>query len=350
MTGVLITSFQLWPDLAKEDKEYAAQNATIQQGRTSMTDKSRTVSMVGVNCDAGASKRGANMGAEALRVAGLQQVLGRLGVKVEDIGNIAGPRNPMDAPSDGYRHLAEVTQWNRKLHSTVYDTLCADKFPLIMGGDHSLAIGSISAVARKCAEDDIPLSVLWLDAHTDFNTPATSPSGNIHGMPVAVLCGDGPKELLDICHTTPAMQPTDFFQVGIRSVDHVEKEMISKSGMKVYDMRTIDERRMRPVMNDVLKEISARGGHLHVSFDVDFLDPSIAPGTGTKVPGGPTYREAQLCMEMIHDCGLLRSLDVVEVNPAEDIENSTAKLAVELIASLFGEQILARHDKEFLKD
>lgn len=315
-----------------------------------MTDKSRIVSMVGVNCDAGASKRGANMGAEALRVAGLEQVLGRMGVSIEDIGNIQGPKNPMHGASDGYRHLDVVTSWNKALHDCVYKMLGEDKFPLVMGGDHSLAIGSISAVARKCAEDNTPLSVLWLDAHTDFNTPATSPSGNIHGMPVAVLCGDGPKELLDICHTTPALKPTDFYQVGIRSVDHVEKELVSQSGMKVYDMRTIDEKRMRPVMNEVLKEITARGGHLHVSFDVDFLDPEIAPGTGTKVPGGPTYREAQLCMEMIHDSGLLRSLDVVEVNPAEDIENKTAKLAVELVASLFGEQILARHDKEFLKD
>ena len=217
----------------------------------------------------------------------------------------------------------------------------------MMGGDHALAVGSIAAVARHCTEQEIPLTVFWLDAHADFNTPETSPSGNIHGMPAAVLCGKGPPELIALGHARPMLETAALVQFGIRSVDHIEKRAVVDNGHEVYDMRRIDERGMRAVMDEALETAVRRGGHLHVSFDVDFLDPSIAPGVGTTVTGGPNYREAQLCMEMIHDAGLLGSLDIVELNPALDQQNQTASLMVELVASLFGEQILSRHKSSF---
>ena len=311
-----------------------------------MTSKSKSVAFIGVPTDIGAAHRGSSMGPEALRVAGLGDMLGRLGLQVTDLGNLAGPANPNTAPQNGYRHLAETAAWCSSLHQAVYAEVQGGRLPIVMGGDHSLAVGSISAVARHCAETGTPLSVLWLDAHADFNTPETSPSGNIHGMPVAILCGKGPPELTGL--GSPAgIDTTHFIQIGIRSVDHVEKLAVVESGLTVFDMRSIDEHGMRGVMLEALEAVSRRGGHLHVSFDVDFLDPTIAPGVGTTVTGGPTYREAQLCMEMIHDCGLMRSLDIMELNPAFDLHNKTAELVVELVASLFGEQILSRHKGSF---
>ena len=306
-----------------------------------------TVTLIGAPTDIGAAHRGSSMGPEALRVAEIDHVLQRLGLTVMDAGNVVGPLNP-DAPArDGYRHLAEVTAWCRNLAAAVTEALQAGTLPIVMGGDHCLAIGSIAAVARFCAETETPLSVLWFDAHADFNTPATSPSGNIHGMPVAILCGDGPPALTGLGANTPIVDAAQLIQIGIRSVDHIEKRAVGNSGLTVYDMRTIDERRMRRVMEAALATVAARGGHLHVSFDVDFLDPTIAPGVGTTVPGGPSYRESQLAMEMIHDSGLLSSLDIMELNPAFDLRNQTAELVVDLVASLFGEQILSRHKTSF---
>ena len=302
-----------------------------------------TIALIGVPTDIGAAHRGSSMGPEALRVGGLCDMLVRMNLEVVDLGNLSGPANSGAAPEDGYRHLAEVVAWCTSLHESVYRTLGDGMLPIVMGGDHSLAIGSISAVARHCADNATPLTVLWLDAHADFNTPETSPSGNIHGMPVAVLCGKGPAELTNLCGNKSRIDAADFIQLGIRSVDHVEKLAVVESGLKVYDMRDIDELGMRRVMEEVIDEVTRREGHLHVSFDVDFLDPAIAPGVGTTVTGGPTYREAQLCMEMIHDCGLMRSLDIAELNPAFDFKNQTAELVVELVASLFGERILSRH-------
>jgi arginase len=287
------------------------------------------------------------MGPEALRVAGLDLMLRKMGFTVADAGNIAGPPNPDAAVKGGYRHLAETAEWCRNLQAAVTASLAAGRLPLVMGGDHSIAIGSIAAVARHCAAAKIPLTVVWLDAHADFNTPQTSPSGNIHGMPVAVLCGEGPPELAGLGGRAPILAPDQIIQLGIRSVDHVEKAAVLKAGLTVYDMRAIDERRMRDVMKDVVAHITKRGGHLHLSFDVDFLDPSIAPGVGTTVTGGPTYRESQLCMEMLYETGLLGSLEITELNPALDLRNQTAELVVELVASLFGEQILSRHKTAF---
>ena len=299
------------------------------------------ISLIGAPTDIGAGSRGASMGPEALRVADIGPVLAGHGLEVVDRGNLAGPSNPWLAPADGYRHLAQVVAWNQAVHNAVHAELVLGRLPILLGGDHCLGIGSISAVARHCRETNKKLRVLWLDAHADFNTSALTPSGNIHGMPVACLCGHGPKELVEIGGTVPAISPKAIRQIGIRSVDPGEKKFVHEVGLEVFDMRYIDEMGMRHTMELALATIDANT-HLHVSFDVDFLDASIAPGVGTTVQGGPTYREAQLCMEMIADTGRLASLDVMELNPALDVRNRTAEVAVDLIESLFGKSTLMR--------
>jgi arginase len=301
----------------------------------------RQISLIGAPTDIGAGSRGASMGPEALRVAGIMPVLQGHGLEVLDRGNLSGPANPWLPPVDGYRHLGDVTAWNVAVHGAMHAELALGRLPILLGGDHSLGIGSISAVARHCRESGKKLRVLWLDAHADFNTNAITPSGNIHGMPVACLCGRGPKELIEIGGTVPAINPKVIRQIGIRSVDAGEKRLVHEADLEVFDMRYIDEMGMRHTMELALATIDANT-HLHVSFDVDFLDPDIAPGVGTTVMGGPTYREAQLCMEMIADTGMLASLDVMELNPALDVRNRTAELAVDLIESLFGKSTLMR--------
>jgi len=301
----------------------------------------RLISLIGAPTDIGAGARGASMGPEAMRVANIHSILERHGLDVQDRGNLAGPANPWLPPTDGYRHLPEVVAWNRAVHDAVYAELKLGRLPILLGGDHCLGIGSVAAVARHCREAGKKLRVLWLDAHADFNTSALTPSGNTHGMPVACLCGYGPRELVEIGGTVPAISPKMVRQIGIRSVDAGEKRLVHEAGLEVFDMRYIDEMGMRHTMELALATLDANT-HLHVSFDVDFLDADIAPGVGTTVPGGPTYREAQLCMEMIADCGFLASLDVMELNPALDIRNKTADLAVDLIESLFGKSTLMR--------
>ena len=300
-----------------------------------------TISLVGAPTDIGASARGASMGPEALRVAGLQDTLRAQGLEVLDRGNLRGPHNPCHPPVDGYRHLAEVTEWNQLVHDAVCGELEAGHLPILLGGDHSLAIGSISAVARHCRTAGKRLRVLWLDAHADFNTHLLTPSGNVHGMPVACLCGYGPDALTGMAGSRPALEPGAIRQIGIRSVDQGEKRFVHEVGLEVFDMRYIDEMGMRHTLEQSLLGLDG-DTHLHVSFDVDFLDPDVAPGVLTTVPGGPSYREAQLCMEMIADTGLLASLDVMELNPALDVRNRTAQVAVDLVASLFGKSTLMR--------
>jgi arginase len=301
----------------------------------------QSVALIGVPTDIGAADRGASMGPEALRVAGLAEHLAARGLQVADCGNLHGPLNPWLPPVHGYRHLAEVQAWNQAVHEAMHRELAAGKLPIMLGGDHCLGIGSISAVARHCCEHGKRLRVLWLDAHTDFNTAEVTPSGNVHGMPVACLCGHGPDGLVGLGGRTPAIAADVVRYIGIRSVDEAEKRLLRESAMTVYDMRRIDEIGMRKVMHEALAGVD-EDTHLHVSFDVDFLDPAIAPGVGTTVPGGPTYREAQLCMEMIADTGRLASLDLVELNPAFDRHNATAKLVVDLVESLFGKSTLLR--------
>ncbi|MCW5643561.1 MAG: arginase [Rhodoferax sp.] len=299
------------------------------------------VSLIGAPTDVGAGMLGARMGPEALRVAGIAQAVAQFGIDVRDCGNLAGPPNPWQSAVNGFRHLPEVVAWNQLLHDAVRTELAAARLPVVMGGDHCLGIGSISAVARHCRERGRKLRVLWFDAHADFNTATLTPSGNIHGMPVACLCGHGPQELVEIGGHVPALNARDIRQIGIRSVDEGEKRLVHDIGIEVFDMRYIDEMGMRHTMEIALALVDANT-HLHVSLDVDFLDPDIAPGVGTTVRGGPTYREAQLCMEMIADTGRLASLDLVELNPALDVRNQTAELAVDLVESLFGKSTLMR--------
>ncbi len=299
------------------------------------------ISLIGAPTDIGAGSRGASMGPEALRVAHIAAVLAQQGLGVLDRGNLTGPNNPWLPPVDGYRHLAEVTAWNQAVHDAVYAELQGGRLPILLGGDHCLGIGSISAVARHCRTVGKKLRVLWLDAHADFNTNTLTPSGNIHGMPVACLCGHGPQALVEMSGHVPAISPKWVRQIGIRSVDEGEKRFVHEQDLEVFDMRYIDEMGMRAAMELALALVDANT-HLHVSFDVDFLDPDIAPGVGTTVRGGPNYREAQLCMEMIADTGHLASLDVMELNPALDERNRTALVAVDLIASLFGKSTLMR--------
>jgi arginase len=301
----------------------------------------RNVSLIGAPTDVGAGARGSSMGPEALRVAELQATLEAHELEVIDRGNLSGPANPWQPPVDGYRHLDAVVAWNQAVHDAVYAELEIGRLPILLGGDHCLGIGSISAAARHCRERGKKLRVLWLDAHADFNTNLLTPSGNIHGMPVACLCGHGPRALIEIGGTVPAIHPKMVRQIGIRSVDPGEKRFVHQMGLEVFDMRYIDEMGMRHTMELALATLDANT-HLHVSFDVDFLDAEIAPGVGTTVPGGPTYREAQLCMEMIADTGRLASLDVMELNPALDVRNRTAELAVDLVESLFGKSTLMR--------
>jgi arginase len=305
------------------------------------TPADRPVDLIGVPTDIGAGSRGASMGPEALRVAGIAQTLRAHGLQVTDMGNLSGPTNPWLPPVNGYRHLNEVATWNRSVHEAMFQSLASGHLPILLGGDHCLGIGSISAVARHCRQSGKKLRVVWLDAHADFNTSELTPTGNVHGMPVAVLCGHGPAELTGIGGVVPAMNPAQIRQIGIRSVDEGEKRFLRQSGLEVFDMRYIDEMGMKRTMEAALEGVDDNT-HVHVSFDVDFLDAAIAPGVATAVKGGPTYREAQLCMEMIADTGRMGSLDVMELNPALDVRNGTAEVALELMESLFGKSTLMR--------
>lgn len=297
--------------------------------------------LIGAPTDIGASVRGAGMGPDALRVADIAATIANLGFGIVDAGNLAGPATPWTAPAGGLRHLDEVVAWNRAVHDAVDAAMQDGHMPLMMGGDHCLAIGSISAVARHVRQRGQKLRVLWLDAHTDVNTDLTSPSGNIHGMPVSCLLGRGPAALTGWSGEPAALTRDAIRFIGIRSVDAEEKLAIRRLGLTVFDMRHIDEHGMRNTLTEALQDID-EDTHLHVSFDVDCLDPADAPGVGTGVRGGPTYREMQLCMEMIADTGRLRSLDVVEVNPALDVRNRTGEVAVELIESMLGKSTLQR--------
>jgi len=299
-----------------------------------------SLTLIGAPTDVGASVLGASLGPDALRIAGIAQALRARGLDVLDSGNLAGPPNPQQAPQGGFRHLAEVITWNQAVFAAVGAALAAGRLPLLMGGDHCLAIGSISAVAQHCRAQGKRLKVLWFDAHADANTPDSSPSGNLHGMPVACLLGHGPVGLTQLGGAT-ALVPGQISLMGVRSVDAAEKRFVNALNIEVYDMRYIDEIGVRSVMAQALKDVD-RHTHLHVSFDLDCLDPAIAPGVSTAVRGGPTYRETQLFMEMLADCGQLGSLDLVELNPARDVRNQTAELAVDLVESLFGKSTLVR--------
>lgn len=300
------------------------------------------VDLFGVATDAGASTRGAGMGPEALRIAGLAEMLGELGRNVVDHGDFRGPRAKLDGTQwqNAARRQAEVLALAAETSGKALDSLNSGGLPVFMGGDHSLSMGTVSGAARHCAKAGKDIHVLWIDAHADFNTPGISPSGNLHGMPLALLCGE--PEFGDAFGGgwRGVVDPRNVTIFGARSIDREERNLLADRGIEVVDMREIDEMGVVAHMRQVLKR--AEGGHLHVSFDVDSMDPSIAPGTGTPVPGGLTYREGHLIMEMLHDSDLVGSLDIVEVNPYLDRAGETARLAVALISSLFGRKIMAR--------
>lgn len=306
-----------------------------------MEAQSRSVTLIGVPLEEGSGRRGAGMGPTALRIAGVDKALIDLGHDVVDVGdlNVVPAR---DLPNHAKAHnLRTVGAYTRALEAATYDAAKSGRFPLILGGDHSLSMGSVSGMARYAAEKGRPLFVLWLDAHSDFNSPETSPSGNIHGMPVAFFCGLA--EFAEILpKDRPFVDPKKVFQVGIRSVDASERQEIHKHGVNVFDMRSIDEQGVAGIIRQVLETIEEANGLLHVSFDVDFLDPDFAPGVGTTVPGGATFREAHLIMEMLSDSGLVSSLDLVELNPFLDDRGKSARIMVEMTASLFGRRIFDR--------
>jgi arginase len=300
--------------------------------------------LIGAPVQEGAGTAGAIMGPAALRTARLGPTLADLGHQVEDRGDLVLPceRPIVPAGLARVRNYAGIAGWSRVIADATEAAMDAGGLPVVLGGDHSLSMGSVSGVARHCARSGRPLFVLWLDAHADFNTPATSPSGNMHGMSAAFLCGESGLEDLLGDRPAPKLQPENLVLFGIRSVDRDERALLADRGIDVVDMRQIDEFGVSVLLARVIERVAAAGGHLHVSLDVDFLDPSLAPGVGTTVPGGATYREAHLIMEMLHDSGLVGSLDVVELNPFLDDRGKSALLLVDLVASLFGRQVVAR--------
>ena len=284
------------------------------------------------------------MGPAALRTAGLSTVLDSLGLPVTDCGDLGvdGVAELADVPPDNARHYRQIQRWVRALSRRSYELAQSGAVPIFLGGDHTLSMGSVNGVARHWQEIGRELFVLWLDAHADYNTPATTLSANMHGMSAAFLCGEpGLDGLLGDEPRTP-LAPERLELFGIRSVDRPERDLLRQRRINITDMRAIDEFGVGVLIRRVIDKIRARNGVLHVSFDVDFLDPCTAPGVGTTVPGGATYREAHLVMEMLHDCGLVRSVDVVELNPFLDERGRTARTVVELIGSLFGQQITDR--------
>lgn len=303
------------------------------------------IALIGLCIDAGASRRGARLGPFALRAAGLAERLAELDLRIEDWGDLSGvdvdpARKPAALPAAPKR-ADEVLALAHKAADFGYAAMKAGRLPVFLGGDHSLSMGSVAGIARACAEARRPMHLLWLDAHADFNTPRTSPSGNMHGMSVAMLCGE--KDFEDMAgpwlHT---IDPHNVTILGARSLDKPERELLAARGVEVIDMRMIDEFGVSALMRSVLQRAESAAAHLHVSFDVDVIDPSLAPGTGTAVQGGLTYREAHLIMEMLHDSGLVGSLDLVELNPLLDERGTTAEIIVGLTASLFGQRILER--------
>jgi arginase len=299
------------------------------------------IRILGVPMDLGASRRGVDMGPSALRVAGLQARLKQLGYQVEDIGNIAVKQPEEQHYGDKRaKYLTEIAETCQGLADTVERTLKEDMLPIILGGDHSIAAGSIAGVASFFRKQSKRVGFIWLDAHGDMNTPDTSPSGNVHGMPLAAIMGYGAPELTEIAGFKPKIEPQNIAMVGIRDLDAKERRLVKDSGVHVFTMREIDERGMRDVMADALRFTTDDTAGVAVSLDMDFLDPSEAPGVGTPVRGGVTYREAHLAMEMIADSRAIVSYELVEINPVIDLHNKTATLGVELILSGLGKKIL----------
>ncbi|MGO8908117.1 MAG: arginase [Bradyrhizobium sp.] len=310
----------------------------------SKPELTKHIAVLGAPIEIGASQRGTLMGPAALRTAGLLTLLEGLGFAVQDHGDlsVAGVARLDDALPDNAKHYREIQRWIRTLSARAYQLAHSGVIPIFLGGDHSLSMGSVNGVARHCREAGRELFVLWLDAHADYNTPATTITGNMHGMSAAFLCGEPGLDGLLGQEPRASIDSTQLELFGTRSLDKAENDLLRHRRISVADMRQIDEFGVGVLIRRVIDKVKACHGVLHVSFDVDFLDPGVAPGVGTTVPGGATYREAHLVMEMLHDSGLVQSVDIVELNPFLDERGRTARTVVELIGSLFGQQITDR--------
>ncbi len=299
------------------------------------------IAVIGAPLDLGQGRRGVDMGPSAVRVANLNGRVGSLGYVVEDLGNV--PVEQAEASPEGHpqaKYLAQIAASCRRLAALVSETLSRGSVPLVLGGDHSVAVGTVSGVSQHFRERNEKIGLIWLDAHADMNTPDSSPSGNVHGMPLACIMAMGPPELTDLYGYKPKVAPHNAVIVGLRDVDQMEKPHVRESGLRAFTMRDIDERGLRSVMEEAIRLACDGTAGFHLSLDMDFVDPKDAPGVGTPVRGGATYREAHLAMEMMCDTGRMVSMEVVEVNPVIDEVNRTADLAVELIMSGLGKRIL----------
>ncbi len=301
----------------------------------------KTVNIIGFPMDLGAGRRGVDMGPSAVRIAGLRAKLERLGYKVEDSGDVfIQIIEKQRITNHKLKYINEIIKTSKTLAGKVEKVLDKGQFPLCVGGDHSMAIGSIAGISSYCRRNKLKLGVIWIDAHADMNTDDTTPSGNIHGMPLAAALGLGNERLVNFYDFAPKLKPENCAIIGIRSIDPQERETIKKLNMSVYTMTDIDKLGIHRIISKVLKQFREKVDHIHVSFDLDSVDPAVAPGVGTPVPGGLSYREAHLIMESIADCGCMSSLEITEVNPILDSKNKSAILASDLIASSMGKRIL----------
>jgi arginase len=302
---------------------------------------SRYVDIIGFPMDLGADRRGVDMGPSALRIANIKQRLENLGYSVEDLGDLFIRNQELQTiKNPKLKYLSEIVRTCELLAKRVEKSLEQNHFPLCIGGDHSMAIGTLAGVASYCKKKKYEPGLIWIDAHADMNTEETTPSGNIHGMSVAASLGLGNKLLTNIHGFSPKIKPENVTFIAIRSLDNEERETIKRLGLKVYTMTDIDRKGINFIINKILKDYKSRVQHIHVSFDVDSIDPSEAPGVGTPVNGGLSYREAHLLMETIAECGCMSSLEVAEVNPILDTRNRSAEITAELVASSMGLRIL----------
>ena len=314
--------------------------AALGRNANSRQGAAKQIEVIGVPLDLGQQRRGVDMGPSALRVAGLEAKLEALGHHVTDLGNVQVPVAETMRRGDAHAcFLKEIAQCDEEIAERVQQALARGATPIVLGGDHSVAAGTVAGVANDFRALRQPVGLIWIDAHSDINTPETSTTGNVHGMPLAALLGMGPSELSNLLGWQPKVQPQHTVLVGIRDVDEAERENIRRAGITAYTMRDIDELGLRAVMEKAIKAAASGTAGYHVSMDMDWVDPEEAPGVGTPVPGGATYREAHLAMEILADHGGMLSLELVEVNPILDEHNRTAELAVQLICSAFGKKI-----------
>jgi len=302
---------------------------------------SKIVNIIGFPMDLGADRRGVDMGPSALRIAGLPERLQNLGYKIIDDGDIIIQiKEKQKVENPKLKYLDEILKTSKILAKKVEKSLSQNHFPLCIGGDHSMAIGTIAGISSYCIKNKLKLGVIWIDAHADMNTDKTSPSGNIHGMPLAANLGLGNEKLVNFYGVTPKLKPENTALIGVRSIDEFEKKNIKQMNLSVYTMSDVDKLGIHRIIARVLKQFQEKVDHIHVSFDLDSVDPALAPGVGTPVPGGLNFRESHLLMESIAECGCMSSLEVTEVNPILDDKNKSAQFAAELIASSMGQRIL----------